>query len=109
MVQLKLAHDIYKRYPSEFQFHNGTIKTHHVRAVLQLLFYFNSIMVQLKLKVHLNLLYIIIYFNSIMVQLKTVIKYAVEIKRNKFQFHNGTIKTKDKRPFRHRLLDISIP
>ena len=46
------------------------LKQHHVRAVLQLLFYFNSIMVQLKPVVGDN------------------VDVIVE-----FQFHNGTIKT----------------
>ena len=98
MVQLKLAHDIYKRYPSEFQFHkfrfhNGTIKIFakyftSEHAICRFQFH-NSIIKTANQEATWHNQF---HFNSIMVQLKTVIKYAVEIKRNKFQFHNGTIK-----------------
>ena len=116
MVQLKLnqiQHGESSIYI--FQFHNGTIKTprhqthqikmkdfnsimvqlkqHHVRAVLQLLFYFNSIMVQLKLiRIVVNM-YVDAHFNSIMVQLKLIAVLIYSELLSLFQFHNGTIKT----------------
>ena len=85
-----------KSLTNAFQFHKGTIKTLLTNLLINFVFYFNSIKVQLKPQLVLCDNHQQLYFNSIKVQLKRV---ALPLTRmtSRFQFHKGTIKTSDSR------------
>ena len=77
----------------QFQFHKGTIRTYFCTRIQSLMFYFNSIKVQLELlKLLLRCLFMH-YFNSIKVQLEHMVSFAQVALCLLFQFHKGTIRT----------------
>ena len=95
MVQLKPLNSNSLICLFRFQFHNGTIKTTLSYTRLHQCCNFNSIMVQLKLEdLYADGAYQR-YFNSIMVQLKHDYSFILPAILPKFQFHNGTIKTRN--------------
>ena len=81
-------------YTFKFQFHASTIKTICTLDVSLRLLNFNSIMVQLKQTILLFCQPSCRNFNSIMVQLKPSTTES-GFSSSLFQFHNGTIKTKN--------------
>ena len=114
-VRLKPHRINAKKQRDIFQFHKGTIKTRYPLRYEDILPYFNSIKVRLKLayidmpmraeayfnsiKVRLKLgllmlfVFLICYFNSIKVRLKRSRQDDIGTEFSKFQFHKGTIKT----------------
>ena len=77
---------------TQFQFHNGTIKSGRHNGDRRGRADFNSTMVRLKDEVHGLLVDGESYFNSTMVRLKAEPLKLAKLMRELFQFHNGTIK-----------------
>ena len=114
----------------QFQFHKGTIETRLLQPSRAISAYFNSIKVRLKqqetsldeiLQAHFNsikvrlkhaarseLIGIVNYFNSIKVRLKLENFKLSTVAATLFQFHKGTIETKN-RHHGTRKMYISIP
>ena len=94
-VRLKPNPLRYYLKPDKFQFHKGTIKTGYLYTLAKSDKHFNSIKVRLKHFAISNSKSFNIYFNSIKVRLKPNATIAT-VNENTFQFHKGTIKTKER-------------
>ena len=82
------------RKPSQpFQFHKGTIRTIYSRVSTEKQTYFNSIKVQLEQTYNPEVFQAAANFNSIKVQLEPVRDCRLRIRKRRFQFHKGTIRT----------------
>ena len=79
----------------EFQFQNGTIKSVQYPVCIRLINYFNSKMVRLRANLNYPLQAVLQNFNSKMVRLRGI-KPLHHPKTPKFQFQNGTIKSRSK-------------
>ena len=87
--------EVYTEHEYQFQFHKGTIKTPISGAMPGSCRSFNSIKVRLKLCLVCYLSFPPSRFNSIKVRLKLTVLLIVLRLCLLFQFHKGTIKTKE--------------
>ena len=95
------------RFPI-FQFHKGTIRTKNLPYQHDSNLHFNSIKVRLELFTDGAINAALIHFNSIKVRLEQEITLSVT-QSQQFQFHKGTIRTRQPSRPDIRFLRISIP
>ena len=108
MVRLKgHAPDVIPGFHA-FQFHYGTIKSRLIDSSTGCIVYFNSTMVRLKVHERIITGFFTAYFNSTMVRLKETAEQKLE-KETRFQFHYGTIKSKETPKSLASGRNISIP
>ena len=88
-------HQVNFNFKTRFQFHNGSIKRRYGYPFTAIsLLSFNSTMVRLKARLRTMLKRKCSSFNSTMVRLKAGNSVSIGGGIEKFQFHNGSIKSK---------------